>query len=123
MRRIERTGSFLLGACAALALGGCSSSSAQFTISGSVDGDVRAGVTLTLTPGGATVSTDLAGNYSFTGLAGGTYQLTPSLAGFQFTPLTRTVAVSGASVSGQGFTAGLAALVWDAGSWDQLSWQ
>jgi hypothetical protein len=62
------------------------------------------GVTVTLTPGGAVATSDSFGNYSFSGLASGTYTVTPSKAGFTFTPPNRTVPVNGANISGINFT-------------------
>jgi Domain of unknown function (DUF4082) len=55
-----------------------------------------------------------AGHYSvssftFSGLANGTYTLTPSKSGFTFTPASQSVTVSGASVTGVNFTASAAA--------------
>jgi hypothetical protein len=61
-----------------------------------------------VTLGGATsasVTADSSGNYSFSGLANGTYTVTPSKSGYTFTPASRTVTVNGANVSGIGFTA------------------
>jgi hypothetical protein len=54
-----------------------------------------AGVTLTLTPGPLTVQSLLDGSYFFSGLSGGTYTITPSLAGATFTPANRSITVSG----------------------------
>jgi uncharacterized protein (DUF2141 family) len=48
-------------------------------------------------------TTDSSGNYSFTGLAGGTYTVTPSLAGYTFTPSAPNV-VTSASTTTQNFT-------------------
>jgi len=77
-----------------------------FKISGTMLGGARAGVTITLsgTPD-RTAVTDASGNYAFTGVANGTYTLTPSLAGFTFSPVDRTVLVSGADLTGRDFTA------------------
>lgn len=63
------------------------------------------GVTITLsgtTTG--TTTTNSSGNYTLTGLANGTYAVTPSMVGYRFTPVSRTVTVSNSSVSGQNFT-------------------
>lgn len=78
-----------------------------FSISGRVTsslGSPLAGVTMTLT-GAAndTTLTDGNGNYSFPNLANGSYTVTPSLAGFAFTPASRSVTISGANVTGQNF--------------------
>jgi uncharacterized surface anchored protein len=60
-----------------------------------------------MTLGGAatgTTATNASGNYTFAGLANGSYTVTPSLAGYTFNPVSRNVAVSGANVTGQNFT-------------------
>jgi len=75
-------------------------------ISGTVSGAVSQGVAVTL--GGtsrASATTDVSGHYSFSGLANGSYTLTPSLTGFTFNPADRSVTLSGADVVGQDFTA------------------
>lgn len=77
-----------------------------FSISGNVTsgGSPLSGVTVTLRgAAGRTTSTDANGNYSFTNLANGTYTVTPSKAGFTFTPLIITVNINDASVTGQDF--------------------
>src|SRR5260370_7361282 len=53
----------------------------------------------------ATTTTDSAGNYTFTGLANGTYTVTPSHTGFTFTPSSRSVTINGANATGANFTA------------------
>ena len=82
-----------------------------FDISGVVSGDIRQGVTINLT-GAATksVTTDVNGNYSFTGLVNGGYTVTPLINGYTFNPGNTAVNVSGASVSGTNFTAKASAL-------------
>ncbi|MBI5612225.1 MAG: hypothetical protein HY942_04020 [Gammaproteobacteria bacterium] len=65
-----------------------------------------AGVTMALAgTATATTTTDTSGYYVFSGLSNGPYTITPSLAGKTFTPVSRGVIVSGASLSGQNFTA------------------
>jgi hypothetical protein len=63
-------------------------------------------VTITLSGAStATTTTAVGGTYSFTGLANGSYTLTPSLTGYTFSPTSRTgVAVSGANITSQDFT-------------------
>jgi hypothetical protein len=73
--------------------------------------------TITPSPGGsgaaitlsgatsATTSGDSAGNYSFTGLANGTYAVTPSNRGFAFSPTSQNATVNGANITGVNFTA------------------
>lgn len=79
-----------------------------FSISGKVSTPLGApisGVTMNLTGLAVqTVLTDASGNYSLAGLANGVYTVTPSLAGFAFTPVSRTVTVNGGNVTGQNFT-------------------
>lgn len=75
-------------------------------ISGAVTGAVLEGVTITATRDGATVATQTtsaSGAFAFTGLADGTYVLTPTLGGYTFTPPSLTVNVNGADVTGEGF--------------------
>ncbi len=75
-----------------------------YSISGAVTGPWNEGITVTLGgAGSATTTTTAAGAYSFTGLADGSYTVTPSLAGYSFTPAAPTVAVSGANKT-QAFT-------------------
>ena len=64
------------------------------------------GATITLS-GAATATTtgNSTGNYSFTGLANGTYAVTPSNTGFAFNPTSQNATVNGANVSGVNFTA------------------
>lgn len=44
------------------------------------------------------------GSYVASGLANGMYSITPSKTGFAFTPASRTITISGASLSGQNFS-------------------
>jgi hypothetical protein len=46
---------------------------------------------------------DASGSYLFTGLSNGSYLLSPSLAGWTFTPATLSVTVNGANMVGQNF--------------------
>jgi hypothetical protein len=64
-----------------------------------------AGTTLTLSGAGTgTVTADASGNYTFNGLANGSYTVTPSKAGFTFTPTSLSFSVSGTNVTGLNFT-------------------
>jgi hypothetical protein len=82
-------------------------------ISGSVTpASLAGGTTLTLSGGqSATTTTDSGGNYSFTGLANGTYTVTPSKDGYTFNPASQTVTMSGTNVSGISFVAASASPV------------
>lgn len=77
-----------------------------YSISGSVSGAVLPGVAVNLTgTSTASTTTDAMGNYSFTGLANGSYTVTPSLAGNSFSPAGTAVSVSGANVPNTNFVA------------------
>jgi hypothetical protein len=52
-----------------------------------------------------TTTGDTSGNYSFGGLANGTYTVSPSHAGYTFSPTSQNATVNGANVSGMNFTA------------------
>jgi hypothetical protein len=84
-------------------------SSSLYSISGTVSGDADAignGVTINLTGAAtASVTTDTNGNYSFTGLADGTYTLTPSSTGYIFNPVSTVVVVSQGAVTNINFVA------------------
>jgi hypothetical protein len=72
---------------------------ATYSISGSA-GTASA----TVSRGAASTTADASGNYSFTGLAAGTYTITPSKSGCTFNPVSRSVVV-GPNATGQSFTA------------------
>jgi hypothetical protein len=82
-----------------------------YTISGTISlsgGGNLQGVTVTLTSGGNTVgsaTTGSNGQYSITGVANGSYTLTPALAGYTFNPTTLSPTVSGTNVQNENFTA------------------
>jgi hypothetical protein len=84
-----------------------------FVISGAVTGATADGVLITLSGAmSGTTTTAGGGLYSFFGLANGNYTLTPSKAGFTFSPASIAVTVSGGNVTGQNFTATTAAENW-----------
>jgi hypothetical protein len=78
-----------------------------FNISGTITPTAGgSGATVILTgAAGATTTTNGAGSYTFTGLANGAYTVTPNNAGYTFSPVSQSVTVNGASVSGVNFTA------------------
>jgi fibronectin type 3 domain-containing protein len=49
--------------------------------------------------------TDASGNYIFSGLANGTYTVTPTNTGYTFSPVNQNVTVNGANQTGVNFTA------------------
>jgi hypothetical protein len=77
-----------------------------FSISGTIGPTGGSGATVTLS--GAASGTAMAnssGAYTFTGLANGTFTLTPSHTGYTFSPATQNVTVNGANVTAPNFTA------------------
>ena len=52
----------------------------------------------------ATTSTNASGNYSFAGLANGSYTITPSQTGLAFTPPLLSATINGANLTGENFT-------------------
>jgi len=64
------------------------------------------GATVTLSgAASATTTADASGNYSFSGLANGSYTVTPSKAGFTFSPASTAVTINGANQTAINFTA------------------
>ena len=90
-----------LAICEVLPAGG---STPTWSVSGSVT-PAASGSGTTLTLGGRTTVADASGNYSFSGLANGSYTIAPSKNGFTFTPTNQVVNVNGANVTGANFTA------------------
>jgi len=86
-----------------------STTNSTYFISGTVStsSGVLSGVTMTLsgTNGTTATVTDSNGDYIFTGLDNGSYTLTPSLAGYTFTPAIQTVIINGANSTINNFTA------------------
>jgi len=76
--------------------GGDTTPQPTYDISGTVTG--AADVTITLSgDASATTITDVSGNYSFTGIANGSYTVTPSVTWYAFNPPSEPVVVSGAN--------------------------
>jgi len=80
----------------------------SYSISGNIaldDGTPFAGVTVTIDANHSAL-TDGNGDYTIPDLAdGGTYTLTPTLAGYAFVPFSQDVTLAGADVTGTDFTA------------------
>lgn len=78
-----------------------------YSISGTVTGPGKEGVTLTLTPDlAASAKTDADGKYTITGITlNGNYTITPKLAGYKFTPYVTTppISVNSASTTAPNF--------------------
>lgn len=84
-------------------LGTSSTWSVSGTISPAASGG---GATVALTGAASgSVTADAGGNYSFTGLANGSYSITPSKTGTTFSPASQNVTVNGANQTGVNFTA------------------
>jgi hypothetical protein len=88
-------------------VGAFSLPAASFSISGTVSPSASGFGTLLTLSGAASGSAtaDSNGNYSFAGLANGTYTVTPSKSGFTFSPTAQTVTVNNGNMPGVNFTA------------------
>jgi beta-glucanase (GH16 family) len=75
-----------------------------YNVSGTISGGSGATVTLSGSASATTIA-DGAGNFSFSGLANGNYTVTPTKAGFTFSPSSQSATVSGANLTGIAFTA------------------
>lgn len=104
----------VLSLISALFLSGCggdsenSSPPVTYNITGKValNGTGLADVTVTLTGSASvTATTDSNGNYLFAGVQNGSHTITPSKAGYTFTPVDITASVNNADVTGQDFIA------------------
>jgi hypothetical protein len=71
-----------------------------FTISGTISGSGGNGATVNL-GGAATAATtaNVSGGYSFSGLANGSYTVTPAKSGFVMTPSSQPITISGANAT------------------------
>jgi len=80
-----------------------------YSISGKVltaSGLPVSGVTVTMGGDGSAVAlTSSTGKYIFSGLGNGTYTVTPAKTGYTFSPVSKTVSISGADKTGKNFTA------------------
>ena len=76
-----------------------------YSVSGTITTSAGAGIAnVVVSTGSASATTNSSGAYTLSGLANGTYTLTPSLSGYTFSPTSRSVTVNGANVTGQNFT-------------------
>jgi hypothetical protein len=80
--------------------------SSTWSISGTISpSGIGSGTTVTLSGAStATVTANSSGNYSFPGLANGTYTVTPTKSGDTFTPSNQSVTINGANITGINFT-------------------
>jgi hypothetical protein len=81
--------------------------SATYTISGTISPAAGgSGTTVTLSgAAGAITVTNVSGSYSFSGLANGTYTVTPSNTGYTYSPASMNVTINAANIPGVNFTA------------------
>ncbi|GMU44197.1 MAG: hypothetical protein AMXMBFR25_21830 [Lysobacterales bacterium] len=76
-----------------------------YSISGTVTNGGGSGISgATVSAGSASATTNSSGAYTISGLANGSYTVTPSLSGYTFSPVNRSVTISGANSTGQNFT-------------------
>ena len=78
---------------------------ASFSISGTVSGDRRAGVTLFLNGTQQQTAANADGTYSFSGLTAGTYTVAPFKSATVFNPASRKVTVQSKDIDGVDFIA------------------
>jgi hypothetical protein len=100
-------------------------STAVWSISGTISPVAGgAGATVSLSGSASAVATaDASGNYSFAGLANGSYTVTPSNSGYTFTPANKAVTINGASQSGVNFVAQSVGATWSiSGTISPASW-
>jgi hypothetical protein len=78
-----------------------------YTVSGTISPSAGgSGATVTLSgSSSASTTANSSGAYTFSGLANGSYAVTPSRSGYTFNPSSQTATVSGANVTGVNFTA------------------
>jgi hypothetical protein len=78
-----------------------------YSISGTISPTAGgSGATVTLSGAAPAVTTpNTSGNYTFAGLANGTYTVTSSNIGYTFSPVSQSVTVNGANKTGVNFTA------------------
>jgi PKD repeat protein len=83
----------------------CGAGPSTWSVSGTVTTGTGVGISgVTVSAGTASTTTNSSGAYTLGGLANGTYTLTPSLAGYTFSPASSSVTISGANVTGRNFT-------------------
>jgi hypothetical protein len=71
-----------------------------YSISGKVSGDVKEGITITLSGDvSSIITTSGDGTYTFTGLAKGNYAVTPTLTDSTFSPLSKPLTIAGVNVT------------------------
>ena len=83
--------------------GSATPTTSTYSISGTIIGGAtdNSAVTISLTGGTATapITTMAGGSYSFTGLANGTYTVTPTRAAYTFTPASAQITIYGGNMT------------------------
>ena len=93
--------------CSGIASGNSSTQPPQtYDISGTISPTAGGNAATVALSGAAsaTATANSSGSYTFTGLANGTYAVTPSHTGYTFSPTSQAATVSGANVTGINFT-------------------
>ncbi len=76
-----------------------------WSISGTISGAGGSGATVALTgTASANTTADASGNYSFSGLTAGPYSVTPSKAGYTFSPASQPATISNANIAALNFS-------------------
>jgi hypothetical protein len=85
--------------------GGGGHPASSFSLSGIMTGDIQQGVTITLSgTGSSSTTTASSGNYTFEGIANGSYTVIPTITGYTFTPTNQTIMIAGTNASAINFT-------------------
>ena len=83
----------------------CGAASTSYSVSGTITTGAGAGISgVTVSNGSTSTTTTSTGAYTLANLASATYTFTPSLTGYTFAPVNRSVTVGGANVTAQNFT-------------------
>ncbi len=83
----------------------CGPVTTTYSVSGIITTDAGARISgVTISTGSVSTTTTSSGTFTLNNLANATYTLTPSAPGYSFSPVSRSVSVSGANVTGQDFT-------------------
>lgn len=101
---IHDPGSIIMNQMSDIGWGDYTPPAETYSISGSISG--ASSVTVTLSgDANQTTTTNFSGNYSFSGLAEGSYTITPSKTGYGFSPTERTYSPLNTDLSSQNFSA------------------
>lgn len=81
------------------------SSACNYAVSGAITGAVQAGVPILAFGVSGSATTQQGGFYTLSGLGGGSYTISPSMAGYAFNPVSTVVNVNGGNLTGIDFVA------------------